>query len=440
MFSYYKISALAITAATMALIGTSCSKTPVKQEKATVNLKSTCLATIPAGHEPEEFYFSEDGRHLAYIIKDEKKTFLVLDGKKSPGHTNISRVVFSPDCKTVAFKSEDSGQQSVVINGKSEKSYESIGTLQFAPDGRVVYEAMRGKKWFLVAGNLESPAFDMPLDMPMINPDGSKIAYIEQHYDPKKSNLIVCNLDMKKRIKGKDYEAIVRIKASKSNSRIAYIVVKNGKQAVVSADFPVTDVLSENEGPLFDQILTLDVSDDGAHFAYLARRDKTVLLVKDGVELPFPEHEMRSQTLIAKNGRIFNAGVTHGLFSPIMDGKIHGDSYDGIKDPVFSADGLLLAFVARKGDKHFIVVNGSSGPEYDMVVSPLFSADGSRLIYRARQDGKRFVVVADTRGVTIDKQPDYEMVWQPVAIPEGKSIAYGVKADKELWWKVEPLK
>jgi hypothetical protein len=440
MYSRYKIRAMAITAATMMLVNTSCSKTPVKQEKATLNLQSTRLAVIPAGQESDEFYFSDDGHHLAYIVKQGGKVSLMLDGKESQSHKDISRVVFSADCKTVAFKATDEGQQSVVINGKSEKPYERIGTLQFAPDGRVVYEAMRNNKWFLVSGRDESPDFDMPFEMPMISPDGNKMAYIEQHFDTKKSNLIVCNLDMKKRIKGKDYDAIARIKASKTNSRFAYIVVKNGKQAVVSADFPATDVLSENEGPTFDQILTLDVSDDGAHLAYLARLDKTVLLVKDGVELPFPEHEMRSQTLIAKNGRAFNAGVTRGLFSPIMDGKNYGDSYDGIKDPVFSADGSLFAFVARKGNMHHVVVNNSSGPQYDMVVAPQFSPDGSRLIYRARQDGRRFAVVADARGATVEQQPDYDMVWQPVITPDGKSIAYSVKTGKELWWKVEPLK
>jgi len=440
MYSRYKTIAIAITVTSAMLVASSCDRTPARQEKATVNPQSTLLATIPAVHDAEEFYFSEDGRRLAYTNKQEGKVSLVLDGKESERHTNISRVVFSPDCRTVAFKATDQGQQTIVINGKAEKPYEGIGTLQFAPDGRVVYEAMRNKQWVQVVGKRESPAFDMPFEMPMISPDGTRMAYIEQHFDTKKSNLIVCNLEMKKRIKGKDYDAIARIKASKNNSRFAYIVAKNGKQAVVSAGFPDTAVLSETEGPVFDQILTLDISDDGAHLAYLARRDKTVLLVKNGVELPFPDHEMRSQTLIAKNGRAFNAAVTRGRFSPIMDGKNQGDSYDGIKDPVLSADGSQFAFVARNGDKHFIVINNSSGPQYDMVVSPLFSPDGSRLIYRARQDGKRFVVVADSKGATVEQQADYDTVWQPVITGDGKSIQYSCKNGKELRWKCEPMK
>lgn len=440
MYSYYKVITMAFAATTIMLISNSCTRTPAKQEKADMNLQSTRLAVIPAGQEPEELYISDDGRHLAYIVKHEGNSILVLDGKEGKSFKNISRIVFSPDCKSVAFKATDQGKQSVVVNGKSEKIYESVGTLQFTPDGRVVYEAMLNKKWFIVAGKRESPVFDMPFEMPMISPDGNKMAYIEQHFDIKKSNLVVSTLDMKKRTKGKDYDAITRIKASKTNSRFAYIVVRNSKQAVVSAGFTDTDILTESEGATFDQILTLDISDDGKHLAYLARRDKTVLLVKDGVELPFPEHEMRSQTLIGKDGRTFNAGVTKGRFFTVMDGKSYGNSYDGIKDPVFSTDGSRFAFVARNGDKHHVDINGSSTPQFDMVVAPQFSPDGSRLIYRARQDGKRFVVIADAKGNTIEKQPDYDMVWQPVITPDGKSIAYCVKTGSELWWKVEKLK
>jgi hypothetical protein len=440
MSSCYKTSVMIIATTTAMLISTSCSKAPVKQEKAPINMQSTHLATIPDGQESEAFFLSDDGRRLAYIVKKEGKDSLVLDGRESQSYQNISRVVFSPDCRSVAFKATEQGKQSVIVNGKSEKPFESIGTLQFAPDGRVVYEAMRNKKWFLVAGKAESPAFDMPFEAPMISPDGTKMAYFEQHLATKKSNLIVCNLDMKKRIKGNDYDAITRIKASKTNAGFAYVVLKNGKQVVVSASFPANNTLSETEGPAFDQILTLDVSDDGAHLAYLARRDKTVLLVRDGVELPFPEHEMRSQTLITKNGRTFNAGVTRGQFSTIMDGKSYGVSYDGIKDPVFSDDGSMFAFVARQGDKNHVVVNNNNGPKYDMIVGPQFSPDNARLIYRARQDGKRFVVVADAHGNTIDQQPDYDMVWQPVFTPDGRSIAYCVKIGKELWWKVEAVK
>ena len=440
MYFSDKRTGATVVAVIMLITATACSKTPLKQEKPTVNMQSTRLAVIPEGYESEEFYFSEDGRRLAYAVKKDGKVFLVLDGKESQRYNDLHRVVFSPDSKTVAFRAMNQGQESVVIDGKSEKTYESIGEVQFAPDGRIVYEAQKNGKWLVVSGRRESPAFDMPFAAPMISPDGKKLVYIEQNYKPDKINLVVCSLDMRKRTKGKEFDAITAIRKSADNSRIAYAVRKNGKQAVVSMKFANSDLLNEVAGQYYDEILTLDISDDGTHVDYLARRDKSLFLVKDGAEIPFPEHEMRSQTLIAKDGRAFNIGVLRERYFTIMDGKRYGDSYDGIKDPVLSPDGSLLAFAAHKGDKHHVVLNGIIGPPYDMVVAPQFSPDGSRLIYRVRQEGKRFVVVADTMAKTLEEQPRYDLVWQPVFASDGKSIAYAVKLGKEIWWKVEPLK
>jgi len=439
MFRRYKVQLISVVAVATLFFGASCSKAPVMQEKAAVNQQSTRLAVIPANLESNEYFISEDGRHLAYVVRQGDEAFLILDSKEIGRHKEISHIVFSPDCRSVAYKTTDQGKQAVAINGTAGKSWERIGTVQFAPDGRVVYEAFANGKWRIVSGKRESPEFDFPLDMPLISVDGTAMAYVEKHRDRKKGNLVVCSLDMKLRMTGREYDDIVRISGDRAVSRLAFIANQEGKQRVVSVVLSAKKQVQESEGPLFDQILTLDVSADGAHLAYLARRDKTVLLVKNGVELPFPEHEMRSQTLISRNGRSFNAGSILGAFFPVMDGKRFGDTYDGIRDPVFSADGSQFAFVARTGDKHYVVANGSPGPRYDMVVGPQFSPDNSRLVYRARQDGKRFVVVADARGKTVKEQPTYEMVWQPAFTPDGKSIAYTVKSARELWWRVESL-
>lgn len=430
---------LGAATAILLIMTAACSRNHPIEGKPELNRQSTRLALIAEGQSPDQFIISEDGRHLAYIVREAGGAFMVLDGKESKRFQDISRIVFSPGCGRVAFKGVDQKEQRVVIAGKKEKAWERIGSIQFAPDGRVVYEAMKNGKWVIVADRHESQPFDSPLDMPLIGEDSKNLAYVEMHTGIRKSNLVVSSLDMKQRSEGKSYDGITRIKGDKANSRLAYIVINKGKQAVVSATIPPSGKLQEEEGPAYDQILTLDISDDGAHLAYMARRDKTVLLVKDGTELPFAEHEMRSQTQIAKDGRAFNAGMTKGQFFTVMDGKRYGKAYDGIKDPVFSQDGSQFAFVARNGDKHRIVVNGIDCPEYDMVVGPMFSPDNSRLIYRARQDGKRFVVVADIKGKTLAEHPKYDMVWQLSVTPDSKAVAYGAKIGREIWWKVEPL-
>ena len=57
-----------------------------------------------------------------------------------------------------------------------------------------------------------------------------------------------------------------------------------------------------------------------------------------------------------------------------------------------------MAYVAEKGGKRFIVLDGQPGTEYDVVGTPVFSPDGKRLAYAARKGEKWFVVVDRSAG------------------------------------------
>jgi hypothetical protein len=327
----------------------------------------------------------------------------------------------------------------VVVDRREGRPYDRIGSIQFAADGRVVYEAFRDCRWCHVVGKREGQPFDLPFEPPLLTADGSSLVFLELNGTSKKARLVACSLDRGERSAGAEYDGVVRARGAKNGSRLAGVMVSGGRQRVVSARVGPGGALAEEAGPLFDQVLSLDLSDDGAHLAYLARRGAAVLLVRDGVELPFPPHDMHSQTLVADDGRTFTAGVVRGRFFPVRDGRRDDRDYDGIKDPVFGRGSDQYAFVARRGDRHVVVVADGETPAYDMVVSPQFTPDGSRLVYRARQDGRRFAVVADARGRNLKEFPRFDMVWQPTVTPDGKAIAYGVKSGRELRWQVEPL-
>jgi hypothetical protein len=83
------------------------------------------------------------------------------------------------------------------------------------------------------------------------------------------------------------------------------------------------------------------------------------------------------------------------------------------------------------------VLNGKEGPPFDRVVSPVFSRDGRLLAYRARKDGRRFAVVADAGGGGISLHPAHEQVFPVLFTEDGKSIAYGAKDGERIAWSVE---
>ena len=76
----------------------------------------------------------------------------------------------------------------------------------------------------------------------------------------------------------------------------------------------------------------------------------------------------------------------------VVDGK-EGPAYDeiGEGDPIFSPDGKRVAYVAWKGDKQLVVVDGEEGPAYDGIIrnGPTFCERGA-LEYLAQKDGVLF--------------------------------------------------
>ena len=73
-----------------------------------------------------------------------------------------------------------------------------------------------------------------------------------------------------------------------------------------------------------------------------------------------------------------------------MDGQ-EGTPYAAIGGLVISTNGKRVAYVAHKGDKQLIVVDGQEGQEYDAVgnAPPTVSANGNHVAYIA-QVGQRW--------------------------------------------------
>jgi WD40 repeat protein len=438
----YRFTLIGCCMAVMILTANACEQSGEKAEKPAVNTTTTRLAVIPDDYKAGEIVFSPDGRRVAYTAKKDGKSFVVADNKVGKPYEGVADLVFSPDSGKIAYRALISEEKMcIVADGREGAWYRNLGQPVFSPDGRSTgYEAMKGEKYLMVTGDRESPAFDMTYAPPLFSPDSTRIAYIEQHYDAGKNNVILCNADMTGRKRGKDYDLLRGITQSSSRSLLAYIAKKNKKHVAVIVDFSGKK-FEEKEGSPYDDISAITLSPDGKHAAYIAKRSGKLFLVLDGTEQSYPADDVATQPLFSPNGkRSASVGIFGIQRSIVLDGKA-GRRYDEIGRPVFSPDGRRIAYPAKKGQAWLMVVGQKEGTAaYDMIVTPQFSSDGSHLVYRARKDGKRFVVLADKDGRTVQEHPAYEMVWQPVFTPDEKSVAYGVKSGRELWWKVEPLK
>jgi len=95
-----------------------------------------------------------------------------------------------------------------------------------------------------------------------------------------------------------------------------------------------------------------------------------------------------------------------------------------------SPDSKRVAYVARVGDKQFVVVDGKEEKQYDGIGegTPIFSPDSKRVAYNARV-GDKWLVVADGK-----EEKRYDGIGTTLIFsPDSKRVAYkALVGDKQL--------
>ena len=87
-----------------------------------------------------------------------------------------------------------------------------------------------------------------------------------------------------------------------------------------------------------------------------------------------------------------------------------------------SPDSRRVAYMARVGNKWFVVVDGKEEKQYDSIMegTPIFSPDSRRVAYGARVGNKQFVVVDGKE----EKQYDGIGAGTPIFSPDSRCVAY----------------
>jgi WD40 repeat protein len=177
----------------------------------------------------------------------------------------------------------------------------------------------------------------------------------------------------------------------------------------------------------YERIWTPAFSPDGERFAYIAREGNKILFVVNSEVQE--EHE-----------KIWASGISDLIFSPnskhyaykvwrknkgyriVYDGREQKE-YDEIRDIFFSHNGEHLGYVARQGERWFVVKDGEEGKGYigdkNSPISLLkLSEDGKHFLYRVHQAGK-FFLVFDGKELKA-----YQQVMSPIFTKDGKHFAF----------------
>ena len=79
----------------------------------------------------ESFKVSPDSKRVAYVVQEDNKGFVVVDGKKGERYDGIMKgtPIFSPDSKRLAYGVGEGNKQFVVVDGEEGKKYDDIVTV-----------------------------------------------------------------------------------------------------------------------------------------------------------------------------------------------------------------------------------------------------------------------------------------------------------------------
>ena len=422
--------------------------------------ETTVLATVSVGQTTSEagragprqsstglnlfkILFNEQGRSVAYIVEVSGAVHVGLNGARGKPYQGIGTLELSPDGQHIAYSAFDKNGWRMVHDGEEGMIVDEIGTPVFSPDSRhFAYDAKVGEEWVLVVDGKTKGTGQPQYSFhdKFFSTDSTRLVSIEFPDDiARPVRISVSELTFRSR-RVKELPASDFV-LNKDKTKIALVGSYNGKKRIV--EFAFDRPAAAVEGPLYDDIIHPEYAADGVSLAYVAKEGGTRYLVFDGKEEQIPKSEQVWSLVVRPDKR--GVGV---ILASEKGTFLHQAFYnEGVKEKkyldagglIYNSDSSRHAYIAARGKKIFMVVNGKEGPAFDMIVTPLFSPDGRFLVYRARKDGKRFVVIADASGRTLRQLPAYEQVYQPIFAADGKSIGYGVKDGWNLVWNVVRL-
>lgn len=417
---------------------------------AAFNKKTTKLAAIPKKYWQQDsgrglfagaslllsdVIFGKNGKTVVYVIKQNKKQFVVIGDKEGKHYDRIEDLVMSPNDKKIAYVAKEGSEEFIVLGDKEIKNgYKSVFRPAFSPNGKILaYNILEDGLAGIVAGDKKiTPPPNTriePSSLFIFNPKKNEIAYI---------------------VKTMDEDLIIE---KGPGNFVAIADLKQGTSKIV--------------GDLYDNISNLTFSPDGKKLAYITSEGDyltgKISIVVDGqaiVQFDYSETNKIyiSSILFNPDNKSVAYVVTQNLKEHVVYGDKEGKVYDRISHLVFSKNGKKLAYVGTmvKGSPDVIVINGKEFKTYtpqslfgsDIIDFSLnvrnlvFSPDNNTFAYALGGYGLSYVVVGKER---IDDNKFYTDVSPPVFSPDGKYIGFGVQIngkndEDELWWKAEKVR
>ncbi len=379
------------------------------------NEKVISLGSVPEGFSiiPKSLKYSQDIKNITYVaVNDKKENIVRLNNSTSPHYYAIHPTTpifgsFNHRHAYIAASGKNGKNVFVVIDGKADPSFDAVDQFIFSPDeSRYAYRAVRGKKQCIVVDGKPGPFYDgIPLKKNMtFSPDSRHLAYVAFN-----DNSCFLVLDGKKQ---KKYNFIQEVSFSKDSLHHVY-KARIEKKGLKEKWCLVYDGV---ESQTYDGIFAVMSSSDCKQFAFVAFKEKKLILVRNMKEVR--AHERIGLPLFSQDSKRFACPFADNNDWHIdIDNNI-SPSFDSILYFAFSPDSSRYAYTAADDKKIYCIVDDLKSEPYTNIQPFKFSPDSKRYAFSAADDEGGRIVVDGIPGKV------YKSVGEPYFSPDSKTVVY----------------
>jgi Tol biopolymer transport system component len=328
-------------------------------------------------------------------------------------------VTFFKDGRQVAYRAIANGKMHVVVNGAKQPEYANIADgIAFSPAGKIAYRATNGSQWFVVIGGAPGPGLQS-VGVPVFSPDGSKFAYEGSRGIGARTDATAATVYVN-HAKEADWAATGAPAFSGDGSIVAHSV-RIGKAGTATVAFRTAEamVIGGKSGTEYDEVSKPWFAPKGKMMAYRFRNEYTWTMVVDGK--PQDSASDMGEAVFSPDGKgIAYRSGERGKYYVVINGK-KSPTYPEIGEVEWSPDNKTVAFTVRDATQGEYIVYGDRKTEvFSRLYSPVFSSDGLHMAFGARSTNGKYMVVLDDK----NGPAEFEAIGPIVISPDGKSVAF----------------
>jgi hypothetical protein len=169
---------------------------------------------------------------------------------------------------------------------------------------------------------------------------------------------------------------------------------------------------------------------DGARLAYCAETlpNRHVVVVDDRAGPPF---DRLTRPVFSPDGRVVAYGARKGSAWVVMAGTREMRATGEVASVFLSADGREVGWIVTDGSRVFLESERGRGDGYDWIGWPMFRADGTAIHFASR--GSEKYLISGSRQQSLGDC----VLWDPDI--HGDSLAYSARIARGLWRRTVPL-